>query len=73
LSPGPAVGIFDAVQGQKQQATTIVKNNGASISDKVYPVIMNGVFNSDLPMPEKTVKGLFHEVALVIDAGSDHR
>jgi hypothetical protein len=49
MDPGPGVSMFDTVHAQKKQAATIVAIKGASLSSKQYPVIMSGVFNSDLP------------------------
>jgi cytochrome P450 len=71
MDPGPGLAMFDAIEGHKKQAAMVVENKGASISPKKYPVVMNEVFNSDLPMQEKTKTRLFHEVTLVIGAGSE--
>lgn len=67
-----AVNIVDSVEGQKEQARRVIKNNGKPISAKTYPVIMNEVYKSpDLPPQEKTERRLFEEIAILIGAGSE--
>lgn len=69
---GPtAVKVVDAVNGQKEQALNVIKNNGKPIANKSHPVIMNEVYKSDLPPSEKTQKRLYEEIAILIGAGSE--
>ena len=67
-----ALDLFDTMGYQKEQAALIVANKGAPLSAaQAYPNIMNGVYLSDLPAPEKTPRRLFEESALLVGAGTE--
>lgn len=53
LSPGPAFSIYDTIKLKDKQAAMIVEATGALTSSKTYPIIMNEVFQSNLPKGRK--------------------
>jgi cytochrome P450 len=66
-----ALNVVNSVNGQKEQAVRVIRNNGKAITSKSFPVIMNEVYKSDLPPQEKTQKRLYEEIAILIGAGSE--
>jgi cytochrome P450 len=59
------------VQKTEDQAHQVVKNGGAPPPHKEFPVVLNSIYNSDLPPAEKTHERLFQDAFALVSAGTE--